>query len=142
MTRVYTLLKIKLIYSNNKETKYMILEMLLTLLINSVSLMLASKIFEGFYIASFGYAIITSLVISFLGRLVKPTLELLLLPMTIITTGLSYPLINVIILKLASLVMGSAFVVKGWILPFFISIFLSIITIVLDQIITKKIIGE
>lgn len=133
---------IKLIYSNNKETKYMILEMLLTLLINSVSLMLASKIFEGFYIASFGYAIITSLVISFLGRLVKPTLELLLLPMTIITTGLSYPLINVIILKLASLVMGSAFVVKGWILPFFISIFLSIITIVPDQIITKKIVGE
>ena len=97
---------------------------------------------EGFYIASFGYAIITSLVISFLGRLVKPILELLLLPMTIITTGLSYPLINVIILKLASLVMGSAFVVKGWILPFFISIFLSIITIVLDQIITKKIVGE
>ena len=133
---------IKLIYSNNKETKYMILEMLLTLLINSVSLMLASKIFEGFYIASFGYAIITSLVISFLGRLVKPTLELLLLPMTIITTGLSYPLINVIILKLASLIMGSAFVVKGWILPFFISIFLSIITIVLDQIITKSIVGE
>lgn len=131
-----------MIYSNNKETKYMILEMLLTLLINSVSLMLASKIFEGFYIASFGYAIITSLVISFLGRLVKPTLELLLLPMTIITTGLSYPLINVIILKLASLIMGSAFVVKGWILPFFISIFLSIITIVLDQIITKSIVGE
>ena len=131
-----------MIYSNNKETKYMILEMLLTLLINSVSLMIASKIFEGFYIASFGYAIITSLVISFLGRLVKPTLELLLLPMTIITTGLSYPLINVIILKLASLIMGSAFVVKGWILPFFISIFLSIITIVLDQIITKSIVGE
>lgn len=131
-----------MIYSNNKETKYMILEMLLTLLINSVSLMLASKIFEGFYIASFGYAIITSLVISFLGRLVKPTLELLLLPMTIITTGLSYPLINVIILKLASLIMGNAFVVKGWILPFFISIFLSIITIVLDQIITKSIVGE
>ena len=120
----------------------MILEMLLTLLINSVSLMLASKIFEGFYIASFGYAIITSLVISFLGRLVKPTLELLLLPMTIITTGLSYPLINVIILKLASLIMGKSFIVEGWILPFFISIFLSIITIVLDQIITKKIVGE
>lgn len=131
-----------MIYSNNKETKYMVLEMLLTLLINSVSLMLASKIFEGFYIASFGYAIITSLVISFLGRLVKPTLELLLLPMTIITTGLSYPLINVIILKLASLIMGNSFIVKGWILPFFISIFLSIITIILDQVITKRIVGE
>lgn len=131
-----------MIYSNNKETKYMILEMILTLLINSISLMLASKIFEGFYIASFGYAIITSLVISFLGRLVKPTLELLLLPMTILTTGLSYPLINVIILKLASLIMGKSFVVEGWILPFFISIFLSIITIILDQIITKRIVGE
>lgn len=131
-----------MIYSNNKETKYMILEMALTLLINSISLMLASKIFEGFYIASFGYAIITALVISFLGRLVKPTLELLLLPMTILTTGLSYPLINVIILKLASLIMGKSFVVEGWILPFFISIFLSIITIILDQIITKRIVGE
>ena len=131
-----------MIYSKDKSFKYVILEYTLTLIINSIVLILASKIFKGFYIQSFGYAIITSLVISLLSSTVKPFLKLIFLPVTVITTGIFYPFINVIILKLASLVMGSAFVVKGWILPFFISIFLSIITIVLDQIITKKIIGE
>ena len=131
-----------MIYSKDKSFKYVILEYTLTLIINSIVLILASKIFKGFYIQSFGYAIITSLVISLLSSTVKPFLKLIFLPVTVITTGIFYPFINVIILKLASLIMGDAFVVEGWILPFFISIFLSIITIVLDQIITKKIIGE
>ena len=54
--------------------------------------------------------------------------------------GLLYPFINVIILKLASLVMGSHFVVEGWIIPFFISLFISFMTVVLDALITKRIV--
>lgn len=131
-----------IIYSNDKTEKYVFLEMILTLIINAFALMLASSIFKGFYIESFIYAIITSIVISILTRLIKPILKLMLLPMTILTTGLTYPLINVIILKLASFIMGEAFIVEGWILPFFISIFLSIITLILDEIITKKVVGN
>ena len=131
-----------MIYSKDKDFKYIILEYTLTLLINSIVLILASKIFKGFYIQSFGYAIITSLVISLLSSTVKPFLKLMFLPVTVITTGIFYPFINVIILKLASLIMGDTFVVEGWILPFFIALFISFTTLILDKLITKNVIGE
>lgn len=131
-----------MIYSKDKDFKYVILEYALTLFINSIVLMLASRIFKGFYIESFGYAIITSLVISLLSSTVKPFLKLVFLPVTIVTTGIFYPFINVIILKLASLLMGDVFVVEGWILPFFIAIFISFVTLILDKVVTKNVIGE
>lgn len=131
-----------MIYSKDKSFKYVILEYTLTLIINSIVLILASKIFKGFYIQSFGYAIITSLVISLLSSTVKPFLKLIFLPVTVITTGIFYPFINVIILKLASLIMGDAVVVEGWILPFFIALFISFTTLILDKLITKNVIGE
>lgn len=131
-----------MIYSKDKSFKYVVLEYTLTLIINSIVLIIASKIFKGFYIQSFGYAIITSLVISLLSSTVKPFLKLIFLPVTVITTGIFYPFINVIILKLASLIMGDAFVVEGWILPFFIALFISFTTLILDKLITKNVIGE
>ena len=131
-----------MIYSKDKSFKYVILEYTLTLIINSIVLILASKIFKGFYIQSFGYAIITSLVISLLSSTVKPFLKLMFLPVTVITTGIFYPFINVIILKLASLIMGDTFVVEGWILPFFIALFISFTTLIFDKLITKNVIGE
>ena len=131
-----------MIYSKDKSFKYLILEYTLTLIINSIVLILASKILKGFYIQSFGYAIITSLVISLLSSTVKPFLKLIFLPVTVITTGIFYPFINVIILKLASLIMGDTFVVEGWILPFFIALFISFTTLILDKLITKNVIGE
>ena len=39
-----------MIYSKDKSFKYVILEYTLTLIINSIVLILASKIFKGFYI--------------------------------------------------------------------------------------------
>ena len=131
-----------MIYSKDKSFKYVTLEYTLTLIISSIVLILASKIFKGFYIQSFGYAIITSLVISLLSSTVKPFLKLIFLPVTVITTGIFYPFINVIILKLASLIMGDTFVVEGWILPFFIALFISFTTLILDKLITKNVIGE
>lgn len=131
-----------MIYSKEKEIKYTILEGIITLLINAFVLILASKIFKGFYVSSFLYAILTSLVIYILDYTIKPLLKLFFLPITLLTTGLFYPFINVIILKLASLIMGTSFIVEGWILPFFISIFLSVTTLLLDKIITKRVIGE
>lgn len=131
-----------MIYSKEKNIKYTILEGILTLLINAFVLVLASKIFQGFYVASFWYAILTSIVICILNYSVKPILKIFFLPINVLTTGIFYPFINVIILKIASLLMGKSFIVEGWILPFFISIFLAITTLILDKIITKRIIGE
>ena len=128
------------IYSNKKETKYTFLEWTLTLIISALSIILATKIFKGFYVESFSYAIVAAIVIMILNKLLKPILKVLAFPITVITLGIMYPIVDTIILKLASLVMGTHFVVEGWVIPFFVSIFISITTVLLDVLITKTII--
>ena len=128
------------IYINKKEVKQNnrkdeIIIMLLELLVSAITLMIASSIFKNFYVENIIYALLTSLLISVLNATIKPFLIYITLPITLLTWGLFYPIINVIILKLASALMGSAFVVKGWIIPFFIAIFISIVTPLLHKII-------
>jgi len=127
---------------NKKKSNWdKILEVSLTLLVNALVLIMASMIFNNFYIESFMYAVITASVIMILNILIKPIIKVLTLPLTIFTLGLSYPIVNVIILKLAGVIMGDKFIVEGWFVPFFIAIFISIMTIVLDLVITKQIVG-
>lgn len=128
------------IYSEKLDFKYTFLEWVLTLLISATAIVLATKIFRGFYVESFSYAIITAIVIMILNRLLKPTLKILALPITVISLGILYPIVDTIILKLASLVMGTHFVVEGWVIPFFVSIFISFVTVLLDTLITKSVI--
>ena len=88
--------------------------------------MLAQKIFNNIYISSFGYAFLAALIISLLNNTIKYFLVIFLMPITILSLGLCYPVVDVIILKLTSLFLGGNFIIKGWIVPFFIAIFISI----------------
>ncbi len=130
------------IYEKQKEPKDKIIEVIITALINTSVLLLATSVFKGFYISGFKYAFIAALLIMVLNMTVKPVLKLLTLPITIMSVGLFYPFINVMILKLTSFFMGNNFVLDGWIVPFFISIFISVMNIILDVVITKQIIGN
>ncbi len=130
-----------IIYNDQKSSNWNIIELIVTLLINTLILLMATSIFKGFYISNFWYGLLTALIIMILNKTVKPFIKLLALPLTIYTLGLFYPFINVVILKLASFIIGSNFIVDGWIVPFFVSIFISFMTIVLDALITKQIVG-
>ncbi len=130
-----------LVYSSVKEPKWTILELVLNVVVNAIVLIMASNIFKGFYVGGFWYAVLTAVIIMFLNYTIKPLIKYLAMPLTIFTLGLSYPLVNVVILKLASLIMGNNFIVNGLMAPFFISIFISIMTLILDVIITKQIVG-
>lgn len=121
---------------NEKNIKIVLLKWLISIMIYSFILLLASKIFEDFEIVNFGYAIITSIVLVLLNYTVKPLLKVLMFPITILTTGLLYPLIDVIILKIAALIIPTGLIVKGWFVPFIVVIFISIFAVILDSIIT------
>lgn len=130
------------IYKNGKEVKSYnrkdaLITMLLELIVSALTLMLASTIFKGFYVENIIYAMLTALLISVLNATIKPVLIMLTLPVTIMSLGILYPIVNVIILKLASLLMGNSFIVEGWILPFFIAIFISLVTECLEALIVK-----
>jgi putative membrane protein len=127
------------IYSEKRKPKYLLLEWGITLVVNAVVLLMASNIFQRFEIKSFWYALLAALVIMVLNKTIKPLMTLLTLPLTILTLGLFYPFINVFILKIASWLIGDAFIVEGWFVAFFIAIFISFMTIILDVLITKRI---
>lgn len=129
-----------IISEESKELKWAFIEWGLKLLIYALTLMMATIIFKGFYISGFMTAVLTSLMIMLLNITVKPFLKIIALPINLLTLGIFYPFLDVIILKIASLFVGNNFIVEGWIVPFFIAIFISLVTVLLDGAITKKII--
>lgn len=111
--------------------------LILEIFTGALSLCLASYLFKSFYVENFWYACLASVIISLLSVYLKPLLEVLTLPINIITLGLTYPIINMIILKVTGLLLGSNFIVKGFFVPIFISIFISIINSFLNNIIVN-----
>ena len=124
-----------------KSTSALIIEWTLTAVVNALVILMAASIFVGIYVESVGWAILAGTIIMILNKTIKQALTILALPLIILTLGLFYPFVNVIILKLTAWLIGDAFIVNGWIIPFFVAIFISIMTIILDLLITKRIVG-
>lgn len=120
-------------------TKNLILNIISGVVVNMIVLFMASKIFKNIYIESLVSLLIVSIFLYVFNKCIKPLLSIIMLPLNIITLGLTYPIINIIILKLISTIMGSLFVVKGWFSIFFVSIFISIMSFIVDRLIGKEI---
>ncbi len=110
----------------------------LEILTGALSLMIASYLFKSFYVENFWFACLASVIISVISVYLKPLLEFIALPINILTMGLTTPLINVVILKITHLILGSKFVVNGWIIPIFIAIFISVVNVLLNNLIVDK----
>ena len=85
------------------------------------------------------YAVIASIIIYILNQTIKPVLFFITLPITALTMGLFYPLINVLILYITSFILGDKFQITGIIIPFFIAILISLLNIIMEGIIIKPI---
>lgn len=109
-------------------------------------LIIVSCIFKNsFYINNkyFGlYALIASIIIYILNQTIKPVLVYLTLPITALTYGLFYPIVNVIILYMASFFLGDNFRLHGFFIPFVIAILVSFFNLVLDYSIIRPIINK
>ena len=126
----------------NKDNKNDLLSMAIGIAIYAFILIISSNLFTNFYIDNYFWAIIAAVLISALNYTIKPFLVFLTLPLTIITFGIAYPLVNMIILKICDLLMGDKFVISGFFSLFFIAIFISILKIILDKFITKNFKGS
>lgn len=126
---------------NNK-----LFEWLLYMIGYAIVLITVSIIFnKTFYINNdyYGlYALIAAIIIYILNQTIKPVLFYLTLPITGLTFGLFYPILNVLVLYITSFILGDNFVIKGFILPFIIAIIISILNIFMEGIIIKPIINK
>ncbi|OGC45999.1 hypothetical protein A2V49_02040 [candidate division WWE3 bacterium RBG_19FT_COMBO_34_6] len=88
------------------------MKIIIKLLLNSVAIFITAYILPGVSVNDFFTAFIVAIVLGILDIFVKPVLVILTLPITILTLGIFYVLINIFIIFLAtSLVPG--FTVNG-----------------------------
>jgi len=134
--------KNKLYRIESQERKSDLLSFIIGIIVYAIVLYMASNLFENFEITNFYYALIAALVMSALNYVIKPVLIYWTLPLTFLTFGIAYPIVNMIILEICDVLMGKAFVIHGFFSMFFISIFISLLKLLFDKLITDKIGGR
>lgn len=86
------------------------------------------------------WGLIAVIIIFILNRTIKPLLVWMTLPLTALTLGLFYPLINILILKITDFILGSHFEIRGTIFVFIVSIVISIMNAIMDNLIIDNLI--
>lgn len=119
-------------------------EWLLYMLGYAIVLILVSVLFgDVFYINNqyYGvYALVAAIIIYILNQTIKPILFYLTLPITALSFGLFYPIINVLILYIVSFILGDNFQIHGFLLPCVIAVIISILNMFMEGMIIKPII--
>lgn len=115
------------------------LRWILTLVLNSVSLIIVSYIFDSFYLEGFGTAILASFILSVLNLLVRPVLIFLTLPLTALTFGLFLFVINAVTLMITQGLIGENFIIEGFGTAIIAAIILALLNLILNWLIRDRI---
>lgn len=78
------------------------MEFLIKILITGLSIFLSAKMLTGVEVKSFGVALIAAFVLLVLNMVLTPILQLLSLPVTILTLGLFAFVVNAVVILLVS----------------------------------------
>ena len=125
----------------NNKIIIKILDSLISIFVYAIILLTLSLIFKNTIQidnSMYGlYSVLASLIIFILNKTVRPILIWLTLPLTALTLGLFYPIVNVVVLKITDYILMSHFEIKGVIMPFFLAIIISISYIILEHFVNK-----
>ena len=105
-----------------------------TLVLITVSVIFNDTVYiDNSYFGLWG--LIAVIIIFILNRTIKPILVWMTLPLTALTLGLFYPLINILVLKITDFILGSHFEITGTVIVFIVSIVISIMNAIMDNLI-------
>lgn len=130
----------------NKKRIIKILEFLIHILSYAIILQLMSMIFsktisiDNSYFGIWG--LLVSLVIYILNKTVKPILFKLTLPITGLTLGTFYLVLNFFILKIADWIFLNRFNINNIWLGLLVSIIISILNVILDELVINPILKK
>lgn len=106
---------------------------IIQLLLTALAAFLAAKLTPGVNITSYWTAILLAIVLALLDTFVKPILQFISIPVTILTLGLFLLVINALIILLASWIINS-FQVDGFWSALLYSVIFSVISWILGLI--------
>jgi len=102
-------------------------KILTNFLIYSVVLMVTAGLLPGVYLDGIFAAIQASFVLTLLNTFVKPLIIFVTFPITVITLGLFYFIVNAIIIMMTARIMGESFMIHNFLMAFIAAIFISIL---------------
>jgi putative membrane protein len=102
------------------------LRLLINWLLSALAVWVVSQLVPGFHVKGLGAALIAALVIGFVNATLGALLKLITLPLTIITLGIFWLVINALMLELAAAVVPG-FRVDGFAAAFWGAILLSLV---------------
>jgi putative membrane protein len=105
-------------------------------LLSALCLLLVAHVVPGFLVRGIGAALIAAVVIGFVNATVGALLKVVTFPLTILTFGIFWLLINALMLKFAALFVPG-FEVRGLWPAFWGGIILSVLNMIVRQILKK-----
>jgi putative membrane protein len=116
------------------------MRLILNWVLSALALLIVSHLVGGFYVANITAALIAALVIGFVNATLGFFLKIVTFPLTLVTFGIFWFVINAIMLELvASLVPG--FTITGFLPAFIGAIVLSLVNLVFKSF-TKAVVSE
>ena len=105
-------------------------DLLIHWFLSAASLLIVAYLFPGIKVEGLGTALIAPIVIGFINATLGIVLKIMTLPLTLLTLGVFWLIINALMLQLAAAVVPG-FYVAGFFSAFFGAIVLSLINILL-----------
>lgn len=109
------------------------MKFLVNLLISALAVAISAFLIPGIQVEGIYAAILTAAVMALLNRFVKPLLTFFTMPITILTLGLFYLIINVLMVYLAAWIVSPGFTVEGFFPALLFSLVLSVVNSLLDR---------
>jgi len=113
------------------------MRLLLLWILNAVALLAVTWLLPSIQVSGFGAALIAALVLGFINTLVRPVLALLTLPITVLTLGIFFLVLNGLLFWLASALLPG-FEVNGFGSAVFGAILYGVIAWALSALIPNK----
>jgi len=113
------------------------MRLILHWILSAVALMIVARLVPGFYVRSFGAALIAALVIGLVNATLGILLKVLTFPFIILTLGLFWFVVNAVMLIVASKFVPG-FVVAGFVPAFWGAIVLALINVVFRALLPRR----
>src|SRR5215471_3942271 len=110
------------------------MRLLLNWLLSAVALLVVSFLIPGFHVQGFKEALIAAVVIGLINATLGVLLKVVTLPLTLITLGVFWWVVNALMLMLASKFLAPGFMVSGFFAAFLGAIVLSLVNMVLRKV--------
>ncbi|MGA2904938.1 MAG: phage holin family protein [Candidatus Korobacteraceae bacterium] len=107
------------------------MRLLLNWLLSAISLLIVSHVVPGFHVRGFTAALIAAVVIGLVNATLGLFLKIITFPLSILTLGIFWWVINALMLMFASALLSPNFVVRGFWPAFLGAIVLSLVNMVL-----------